>query len=232
MEPKAPAPAKKMRSEAARERQRTSSNKWKREERERERAREAKKQKRIEELRENYPNQRADDGDADDAPAHTPAPAVETCMETTTPPCRFDCSSMGSHVRRCGGSLSRNGPVRMLDDGAAFACCWRAAASRAQWDAEHNTVKLSFIRETLALVDALEDDYPGSLSYGELENATLLWRVSCSLEDASLDCVGCSMACQRIIYELRWRCRKVRTLRLRASQSVESSLAPPPVASV
>ena len=121
----------------------------------------------------------------------------------------------------------------MLDDGAAFACCWRAAASRAQWDAEHVTVKLSFIRETLALVDALEDDYPGSLSYGELENATFLWRVSCSLGDASLDCVGCSMACQRIIYELRCRCRKVRTLRLRASQSVERSLAPPPtVASV
>ena len=142
-------------------------------------------------------------------------------METTTPPCRFDCSSMG--VRRCGGSF-RNGPVRMLDDGAAFACCWRAAASRAQWDAEHVTVKLSFIRETLALVDALEDDYPGSLSYGELENATFLWRVSCSLEDASLDYVGCSMDCQRIIYELRCRCRKVRTLRLHASQSVESSL--------
>ena len=233
MEPKAPAPAKKMRSEAGRERQRAHSKKWKREERERERARKAKKQKRFEELRENYPKQRADDGDADDAPAHTPAPAVETCMETTTPPCRFDCSSMGSHVRRCGGSLSRNGPVRMLDDGAAFACCWRAAASRAQWDAERVTVKLSFIRETLALVDALEDDYPGSLSYGELEKATLLWRVSCSLEDTSLDCVVCSMACKGIIYELRWRCRKVRTLRLRASQSVERSLAPPPtVASV
>ena len=232
MEPKAPAPAKKMRSEAGRERQRAHSKKWKREERERERAREAKKQKRFEELRENYPKQRADDGDADDAPAHAPAPAVETCMETTTPPFRFDCSSMDSHVRRCGGSLSRNGPVRMLDDGAAFACCWRAAASRAQWDAKHVAVKLSFIRETLALVDALEDDYPGSLSHGELENATFLWRVSCSLEDTSLDCVGCSMACKGIIYELRWRCRKVRTLRLHASQSVESSLAPPPVASV
>ena len=166
-------------------------------------------------------------------PARLPAaesPAAETCVETTAPPCRFDCSSMG--VRRCGGSLSSDGPVRMLDDGAALACCWRAAASRAQRDAEHVTVKLSFIRETLALVDALEDDYPGSLSYCELENATLLWRVSGSLEDASLDYVGCSMDCKRIIYELRWRCRKVRTLRLRASQSAERSLAPPPVASV
>ena len=81
-------------------------------------------------------------------------------------------------------------------------------------------------------MDALEDDYPGSLSYCELENATLLWRVSGSLEDASLDCVGCNMDCQRIIYELRCRCRKVRTLRLRASQSAERSLVPPPVASV
>ena len=130
--------------------------------------------------------------------------------------------------RRCGGFSSRDGTVHMLDDGAAFACCWRAAASRAQWDAEHVTVKRSFIRETLALVDALEDDYPGSLSYCELENATLLWRVSCSLEDASLDCVGCSMDCQRIIYELRCRCRKVRTLRLHAPQSVESSLESAP----
>ena len=66
--------------------------------------------------------------------------------------------------RRCGGFSSRDGTVHMLDDGAAFACCWRAAASRAQWDAEHVTVQRSFIRETLALVDALEDDYPGSLS--------------------------------------------------------------------
>ena len=82
MEPKAPAPAKKMRSEAGRERQRAHSKKWKREERERERAREAKKQKRFEELRENYPKQRqrAADDDADDAPAHTPAPAAETSV--------------------------------------------------------------------------------------------------------------------------------------------------------
>ena len=80
LEPKAPAPAKKIRSEEALERQRAHRKKYKREERERERARKAKKQKRIEELRENYPNQRADNGDADDASAHTPAPAAETCV--------------------------------------------------------------------------------------------------------------------------------------------------------
>jgi len=45
----------KMRSEAERERRRASRKKYKREEKERERAREAKKQKRFEELRENYP---------------------------------------------------------------------------------------------------------------------------------------------------------------------------------
>jgi len=41
--------------EAERERRRASRKKYKREEKERERAREAKKQKRFEELRENYP---------------------------------------------------------------------------------------------------------------------------------------------------------------------------------
>jgi hypothetical protein len=84
LEPKAPAPAKKIHplSEAEREQKRAARKKYKREERERERAREAKKQKRLQELRANYPEQRqrAADDDADDAPAHTPAPAAETCV--------------------------------------------------------------------------------------------------------------------------------------------------------
>ena len=92
LDPKAPAPAKKDNplSEEALERQRARSRRYKRKERKRERAREAKKQKRLQYLRENYPNQRADDGDADDAPARTPEPAVDTCVETPfTAPCGF-----------------------------------------------------------------------------------------------------------------------------------------------
>ena len=91
------------------------------------------------------------------------------------------------YKRRCGGSLSSDGGlfgfgrwrgVRVLLEGGA------RAANRGGT----RQVNGSGYRETLALVDALEDDYLGSLSTGELENATLLWRVQLAAKHGDLVC--------------------------------------------
>ena len=161
-------------------------------------------------------------------PARLPAaesPAAETCVETTAPTC-----SMYSHVHRCGGISRSEGPVLALDDEPALACCRSQAGSPAQWRATRGKkVELSFIEETIGMVQG----YEKHLRPGTWKRAYYLAGVGEAVESRGFTYVYCSGACKHaLIYDVRHECRKVRALRYIASQSVERSLAPPPVASV
>ncbi len=150
-------------------------------------------------------------------PARPPAaeaPAVESCVETTAPPC-----SLGSHVQRCGGISRSDGPVLVLDDEPALACCRSQSASPAQWRATRLKLELSFIEETIGMVQG----YEKYLRRGMWERAYYLAGVGEAVESRRFTYVYCSAACkQALLYDVRHECRKVQYASSRAASSKPS----------